>query len=232
MARGEDLLLLNPDAQLAPHSIGGLAGVLHSFPGAGMVGPLVLNPDGTEQAGGRRRLPTPGRAWIQAFGLRRLAKISAAAVRLDFIQAELPLPAAPVEVEAISGACMLVQRAALDRVGGLDEGYFLHCEDLDWCQRFRQAGWRVVFVPEVAVVHDKGACSRTRPLFVQWHLHRGMVRYYRKFLLEAYPAPLHVLVVAAIWARFATLVPVISLHRAIAPLRRWIAHRDDVAREV
>ena len=134
-----------------------------------------------------------------------------------------------MEVEAISGACMLVRRAALDDVGGLDEGYFLHCEDLDWCHRFRQAGWRVLFVPGVRVVHDKGVSSRARPVFVQWHLHRGMVRYYRKFLRDEYPSPLHRpgggrgLGALRRPGRLA-----MGAQRAIASLRRRIARRGDV----
>jgi GT2 family glycosyltransferase len=70
---------------------------------------------------------------------------------------------------------MFVRREALEKVGPLDEGYFLHCEDLDWCERFRRAGFEVLFVPDVTVVHDKGTSSRGRPVRVLWHMHRGMV---------------------------------------------------------
>ena len=64
-----------------------------------------------------------------------------------------------MRVEAISGSFMLVRRAALDEVGPLDEGYFLHCEDLDWFVRFGRAGWGIYLVPDAEVVHHKGACS-------------------------------------------------------------------------
>jgi hypothetical protein len=108
-------------------------------------------------------------------------------------------------VEAILGAFMFVRLEALEEVGLLDEGYFLHCEDLDWCERFRRAGFDVLFVPEVTVVHDKGASSRGRPVRVLWHMHRGMVRYFRKFFRDQYPRPLLWLVVAGVWLRFAVL---------------------------
>ena len=175
--------------------------------GAGMAGCLVLNPDGTEQAGCRRETPTPAKAFLRAFGLAGLARrlgVEGETAR-DFVRRGDPLPARPVEVEAISGAFMFVRRAALETVGPLDEGYFLHCEDLDWCERFRRAGYKVIFVPDVTAVHDQGASSRGRPVRVLWHKHRGMVRYYRKFFREAYPLPLFWLVLAGVWARFAAL---------------------------
>jgi GT2 family glycosyltransferase len=97
---------------------------------------------------------------------------------------------------------MLVRRTAIDQVGLFDEGYFMHCEDLDWCMRFRLAGWRVVFVPDAVVTHEKGVSSRSRPVFVEWHKHRGMARYYRKFFASRYPLILMPFVMLAIWARF------------------------------
>ena len=106
-------------------------------------------------------------------------------------------------MEAISGAFMLVRRGALEAIGALDEGYFLHCEDLDWCMRFREAGQQVLFVPDVAVVHHKGACSKDRPLRVLWHMHRGMIRFYGKFFRDRYPLPMMWLVYAGVWLRFA-----------------------------
>src|SRR5450830_769002 len=72
----------------------------------------------------------------------------------DFLLHEQPLP------RDISGACMLVRREAIEEVGLWDEGYFLHCEDLDWCMRFRQVGWDVLYVPDTKVIHQFGACSR------------------------------------------------------------------------
>ena len=98
---------------------------------------------------------------------------------------------------------MLVRRRALGVVGLLDENYFLHCEDLDWCFRFRQMGLGVLFVPTVRVFHEKGRCSRARPVEIQWHLHKGMVRYFRKNFRDAYPLPLMGFAVLGVWLRFA-----------------------------
>ncbi len=199
-AQAPFLLFLNPDGVAAPGTVARLLEVLQAHPRAGMVGGLLLNPDGSEQGGGRRRLPTPGSALLRALGLTRLSPRVP-----DFHLHRTPLPASPTPVEAISGACMLVRRTALEQVGPWDEGYFLHCEDLDWCWRFRRSGWDILFVPDAPVVHHKGACSRTRPVFVEWHKHRGMLRYYRKFFRDRYPGPLMLLVGLGVWLRFAVV---------------------------
>jgi len=120
----------------------------------------------------------------------------------SFMMVDLPLPRAPEPVEAISGAFMFVRRAALETVGLMDENYFLHCEDLDWCMRFRQAGWEILFVPQVRVVHWKGFSSKARPVVVEYHKHCGMVRFYNKCFRRQYPGALMILVVIAVWLRF------------------------------
>ncbi len=166
-----------------------------------MAGSLLQNPDGSEQAGSRRAVPTPWRSFVRTFGL---ARVFPQYRRLfdDFVLAGQPMPAGPVAMEAISGAFMLVRRSALSEVGLLDEGYFLHCEDLDWCMRFRDAGQSILFVPDVAVVHHKGHCGRDRPVRVLWHMHRGMIRFYGKFFRHQYPRPFLWVVFAGVWARF------------------------------
>lgn len=194
-------LFLNPDCRLEPGALEVMLGVLQETPRAGMVGPLLQNPDGSEQAGGRRGVPTPWRSFVRAFGLSRLSR-RYPRLFSDFLLHTEPLPEGPLEVEAISGACMLVRRSAMEQVGPLDEGYFMHCEDLDWCMRFRQAGWRILFVPGARVLHHLGACSRSRPLFVEWHKHKGMLRFYRKFFRHQYPGVLMGLVALGVWLRF------------------------------
>ena len=216
-ANGEWLLFLNPDCLIRPDTIARMRQALAKHPDAGMAGCLILNPDGTEQAGCRREAPTPAKALLRAIGLARLARrlgVEGGRAR-DFVRQSDPLPTRPVEVEALSGAFMFVRRAALGIVGPLDEGYFLHCEDLDWCERFRRAGYNVLFVPDVTVVHDKGVSSRGRPARVLWHKHRGMVRYYRKFFRQEYPLPLFWAVIAGVWLRFTTLATAALLKQAV-----------------
>ncbi|MGO3999098.1 glycosyltransferase family 2 protein [Pseudomonas sp. Qb1D2] len=205
LSAAPNLFFLNPDTVLAADAIDNLLLALRSAPQIGMVGGFLCNPDGSEQAGGRRVFPTPRRAFMRAFGLSRLSALFPSLLS-DFLLHKEPLPGTPIVVEAISGACMLVKREAIESVGLWDEDYFLHCEDLDWCMRFHQAGWRVLFVPDARVMHVFGGCSRHRPYFVEWHKHRGFLRFYRKFFRRKYPAVLWFSVVIGVWFRFSLVV--------------------------
>lgn len=195
------VLFLNPDSVLEPDALIKMAAALDAADDVGMVGGFLCNPDGSEQPGGRRVFPTPKRAFMRAFGLSPLTRFLPS-VFSDFLLHEEPVPTKPVVVEAISGACMLVKRQAIDDVGLWDSGYFLHCEDLDWCMRFKLRGWKVMFVPDAKVTHLWGACSRSRPYFVEWHKHEGMLRFYQKFFRHKYPGLLWGLVVVGVWFRF------------------------------
>ncbi len=199
------VLLLNPDCLLQTDTVARLIEALQAHATAGMVGPLIRNADGSEQPGCRRRAPTPWRTLMQLLPLSRW--FPNRTQWQGYLMTGEPLPREPTPVEAISGALMLVRRAALAAVGPLDEGYFMHCEDLDWCRRFRHVGWTILFVPDVAVVHHKGTCSRARPVFVSWHKHRGMLRYCRKHLSNAYAWPLLWATYLAIGARFIVTLP-------------------------
>lgn len=201
LATQAHLLFLNPDCILGAGSLRRMVVELDRDSSVGMVGGLLTNLDGSEQGGGRRAVPTPWRSFVRAFGLARLSN-RWPKLFFDFHLHKQPLPGGPVDVEAISGALMLVSRAAIDDVGVWDESYFLHCEDLDWCMRFRQRGWRILFVPDAPVVHHHGHCSRAKPIFVEWHKHKGMVRFYRKFFRHQYPGALMWLVESGVWLRF------------------------------
>jgi GT2 family glycosyltransferase len=198
------VLFLNPDCLLEDNAVEEMLQTFRSVPKLGMVGGLLLNPDGSEQAGGRRAVPTPWRSFVRAFGLTRFANRWPRLFE-DFHLHAHPLPERPIEVEAISGACMLVRRQAMQDVGLWDEGYFLHCEDLDLCMRFRQKGWKVMFAPSARMVHIHGASSKDRKLFVEWHKHKGMLRFYRKFFHHQYPGILMWLVIFGVWLRFAMI---------------------------
>jgi len=205
------ILLLNPDCVVAPGALIAMSDVLHADERTGMVGGYLTSLDGREQGGGRRAVPTPWRSFVRGFGFsrfgKRYPKIAGRFPRLfnDHYMHRQPKPTEPISVEAISGACILMKRAAVDDVGLLDEGYFLHCEDLDLCMRFRKRGWRIMFVPHAPVMHHKGVCSRNRTLFVEWHKHKGMMRFYRKHFRHQYPPALMAVVVAGVWTRFGAI---------------------------
>jgi len=214
-ASGQYLFFLNPDCVVEPDTIQILCTELKNQPDAGMAGGLLLNPDGTEQAGGRRLVPTPWRSFVKAFGLSFLRNFFPKYFS-DFSLHDQQLPSHPVAVEAISGACMFVKREAIERVGLLDEGYFMHCEDLDWCMRFREKDWRIMFVPQAKVIHAKGTCSRSRPIFVEWHKHKGMARFYKKFFYDKYPHLLMWPVLLSVWLRFVMVAAYYSCRRVFA----------------
>lgn len=179
------LFFLNPDCVVEKNAVEQLYETFMLDPTIGMVGGLLLNTDGSAQVGARRVIPTPWRAFVRAFGLYHLQHV-APRVFANFDLYQQPIPKQAVEVESISGACMLVKQAAITDVGELDEHYFMHCEDLDWCMRFRAKQWKIFFQPLARIMHQQGACSAGRPFFVEWHKHKGMLRFYKKFFRQRY----------------------------------------------
>jgi N-acetylglucosaminyl-diphospho-decaprenol L-rhamnosyltransferase len=152
-ASGDYVLLLNPDAWFLGDGLAKLVEFAEGHPEAGVVGPRLLHPDGSLQRS-VRGFPTPWRIATEWFFLRKLAP------RSRMFNAFHGGPAdheSVYEAEWLGGACLLVRRAALDEVGGFDEGFFLFSEEVDWCYRFRQAGWKVLFYPGAEVVHVIGA---------------------------------------------------------------------------
>lgn len=174
---GRRVLLLNPDARLAPGALAAMNAALDRWPDAAAVGPRVVNPDGSLQSCGYR-FPTLLADLRQSRNVDRL---------LSWMVGPGPSsPHAPRategEVDWCDGACMLIRREALDTVGLLDEQYFLYTEEVDWCFNARKAGWRIVVAPDAEVIHHRGQSSAstgsatfTTALMVETRL-----RYYRK----------------------------------------------------
>ncbi|UJW85863.1 glycosyltransferase family 2 protein [Devosia sp. SL43] len=211
-----NLLFLNPDCKVDGAALERLLAALRSDAKVGMVGGYLQNTDGSEQRGGRRRFPTPVDAFKQLFGIRYWLERLGLHHHQDRASTE-PLPTGPVSVDAISGACMLIKTEAMEDVGPWDEGYFLHCEDLDLCKRFALAGWKVIFVPNAIVSHVKGASGGATKVFVELHKHRGMLRFYKKFYEHTYPRPMMWLVTIGVWCHFAAVALLSSLGPEIKP---------------
>jgi GT2 family glycosyltransferase len=188
-APDDAVLFLNPDARCLPGSLAALQGTLVSDDRVGAVGGLLVGDDGREQGGARRLIPTPWRAFVRAFGLWRFSRWWPATFP-DFHLLNAPLSDEPFAVEAVSGACMMVRRSAIDEVGPFDEGYFMHCEDLDLCMRLNRAGWLVWFVPRARIWHALRGTTGGRTIGTEWHKHCGMVRFYRTHFARSHAAPL------------------------------------------
>ena len=150
------VFLLNADAWVLADGLDRLVEFAERQPRAALAGPKLLNPDGTLQRSARG-FPTPWRLATEFFFLRKLAPRSRAvnafyAANWDHAEAR--------EVEWVNGAAMLARRAAIDEVGGIDEGFFMFNEESDWQYRMRQAGWEVWFFPGAEVVHVGGDATR------------------------------------------------------------------------
>jgi N-acetylglucosaminyl-diphospho-decaprenol L-rhamnosyltransferase len=204
-AAGDSLLVLNPDCLLEPDTIERLRAVADSEPRAGILGVSILDRQGCEDKASRRREPTLRRALCSLSGLARFGQRWPGLSGIEMPR--LLQSSVPEAVDAVSGACMFIRREAFDAVGGFDEAYFLHCEDLDLCRRVRDSGFDVLHVPCIALIHEQGSSSHRRPLFVAGHKHRGMWRYFRKFDPAARNPILRALVWSGIWAHFALLAP-------------------------
>jgi GT2 family glycosyltransferase len=216
LAKGDYILFLNPDCIIKPDTLKNMMAVMDSHPEAGITGCLIRNPNGSEQAGSRRYIPTPFRSMIRVL---KLSKFFHNNPELGVLNLHWqPLPDHPVPMEAISGAFMFVRRKAMKEVGPMDDEYFLHCEDLDWFMRFGITGWKILFVPNVEIMHTKGVCSVDRQVRVEWYKHNGMIRFYRKFFRQQYPDGLMYLVVVAVWTRFALLATYLSLKKLVKVL--------------
>ena len=155
---GTYVLLLNADAWMTPGSLDRLVDFADSRPGAAVVGPRLRNPDRTLQRS-VRGYPTVWRLATEYLFLRKLAPRSSALNAFyagGFDHDEVR------SVEVVMGACMLLRRQAIDEVGECDEDYFLFSEETDWCFRFHEAGWDVVFFPGAECVHVRGASHSGR----------------------------------------------------------------------
>ncbi|HIE51062.1 MAG TPA: glycosyltransferase family 2 protein [Armatimonadetes bacterium] len=165
-------VLLNPDCRVQSGSLDALVDFLLTHPEAGAVGPRLTFPDGRLQPTGTPH-PTLKRFFLEVTGLYRLwtPDLNFDPQR-DYGQT--------TEVEVISGACLAVRREVLQTVGLLDEGYFLFYEDLDWCLRMRQAGWKIYYLPRAQVIHDWGGTRRQAGEQVHLTALSSAYRYFRQ----------------------------------------------------
>ena len=214
-ARANAILILNPDTTLAPGAATAMLGYLRLHPEVGALGPRLLNEDGSLQLS-CRRFPTLSTALFNRnSALTRLwprNRFSTSYLMSDWDHD------AVADVDWLSGAAMLLNRAALERVGLFDARYFFAIEDVDLCRRMHAAGYRVVYFPAAEVTHRIGASSRTAPNRVILARHAGMWRYYRTYL-RGRPV-VDGLVGAAIVGRCAVFLLQSTLSRMLAGVTR------------
>ena len=206
VAAGEYVLLLNPDCILPPGALTTLMREINILPGTALAGVHLVNPDGSEQRGGRRNLLTPTSALAEMLGLRSINRH------------HTPMPSETHDVRAISGACMYVRKADYLALGGLDEKFFLHVDDLDFCLRVARAGKRIVCVPAVKIAHLLSTSGHVTSNRVEYLKAKGFIYYFEKHFREALWPGMMPLLKAGIWARYYVrkLFPPTQRHNADA----------------
>jgi GT2 family glycosyltransferase len=175
--RGAFVLVLNPDCVWSPGAVHALAAWMAAHPRCGIAAPRILNTDGSLEYSARGYPDSltflfnryslftrlwPGNPWSRRY------------LMLDWDHES------PRSVDWVSGAAMLARRAAIDRVGPMDEAFFMFNEDVDWCRRMNEGGWTVDYVPAASVVHHIGASKGGASNRVILERHRGMLYYFRK----------------------------------------------------
>lgn len=214
-AGGDFLLCLNPDTEVAPDALRVMLDYLHAHPDVGVAGPRLRYGDGTVQSS-RRRFPTFATALLESTVLQQWSPRNRVLDR--YYIADRP-DDAEQDVDWLTGACLLVRRAVYAQVGGFDEGFFMYSEELDWQKRIRDAGWRIVYLPQAGVLHYEGRSSEQVVPLRHIRFQRSKIRYFRKHHGTAAALALRLFLLATyLWQFFEESAKWLLGHKR--PLRR------------
>lgn len=172
-----NVMLLNPDTIVHKGIFQCVCQYLAEHPEVGAVGPKVLDANGAVQ-GSARAFPN---FFTGAFGRTSLLSRLFPNNRMTLKNVLCAGPDAPKAVDWVSGACMIVRREVISRVGPMDERFFMYWEDADWCRRMREKGWQVVYFPEVFICHDVGKSSDKRPIASLYNFHKSAYLLFEKY---------------------------------------------------
>lgn len=173
---GDRIILINPDTLVERDFFDLLEDFFDAVPKAGIAGPRIIDGDGRLQLSARREV-----SFISGL-LGRTSFLTQLFPKSKMVQRMFPaadVPDGPREVDWVSGACLVLRRGALEKIGGFDERFFMYFEDADLCRRSREAGWPVYYLPHIEVLHLTGASSRSKPHAI-WRLHKSAFLYHRK----------------------------------------------------
>jgi GT2 family glycosyltransferase len=154
IASGKYILLLNPDTEIVQDALSILIQFMETHPEVGLCGPLLTYPDGTHQSS-RRRFPTLSvlfleSTWLEKYAPRRILR--------HYYQQDIA-DTITQQVDWVTGSAMMIRHEVWKQVGGLDEGFFMYSEELDWCRRIKASGWHIMYVPQAKVIHHEGKSS-------------------------------------------------------------------------
>ena len=212
---GQYILVLNNDTWMHEGALDAMMAYLDEHSDAGIVGPKVLSGDGSLQQQCRRRIPTPTAALLYFSGVAKLFPKNPKVAGYLMTAAD---ENETTEVDAVSGACLMVRRAVLDQLQGFDEEYYLYGEDMDFCWRTKLAGWKVVYHPAATITHfgGQGGTGKKR-LYATIEWHRAMWIFYRKHRAPRVAFPERALVYSGIALKGALAVAFNALRRSTTP---------------
>ena len=180
---GEYVLIINTDTIVRRDTLRAMAEFLDAHPEAGACGCKILDPDGTLQLDSRRGFPTPVAAFCKMSGLSRLFPNHPVISHYHMTYLD---PEQTAAVEVLSGSCMMLRKTAMDQVGLLDEDYFMYGEDIDWCYRIHQVGWKVFYVPTTEIIHFRGESGRGVPLRILYRKSQAMSIFVNKHMARRF----------------------------------------------
>ncbi len=217
--KGRHVLLLNSDAFVHPGAIGSLVKHLEATPSAGVIGPRLLNEDGSLQYS-CRTFPNPVAALFRNTPLGRIFPKNR--FTRDYLMSDWD-HLTEKSVDWVSGAALMIREEALAQVGSLDQDYFMFCEDMDICWRVRQCGFEVKYFPDAVVTHKIGASTSKAPNRMIFRFHRSMLLFFKKHQLRTVNPLLrpgaYLLAAAGLTARASFFL----VRNQFDRLRRWLA---------
>ncbi len=180
---GNYILLLNPDTLILQNALEKMVEFMDGNPSVGICGCKVLNEDGTFQLACRRTIPTPGVAFFRLTGLSTLFPRNKIMAKYNLTYID---PDERQEVDAVSGAFLMIRRELVEDIGLLDERFFMYGEELDWCLRAKKAEWTVMYYPGAEIIHYKGECSKFNHRKAAFEFYRSMYLFHKKHFAENY----------------------------------------------
>jgi GT2 family glycosyltransferase len=200
------ILLLNPDTLVIGDAVDRVMKYMDAHPKVGICGCKVLNKDQTLQLACRRSIPTPKVAFFRLSGLSRVFPNNQTVARYNLTYLN---PDEPHEVDAVSGAFLMIRREAVDEIGLLDERFFMYGEELDWCLRAKRAGWTVMYHPDAEIIHYKGESTKSNCRKAALEFYRAMYLFHKKHFAQDCSAATNLLIYTGIvfkalfsWRRF------------------------------
>lgn len=187
-------LLLNPDTEVPADALYSMVQFMDSRPDIGIAGPKLVLPDGSLDKACRRGFPTPLVSFYHFAGLAKLFPKNEQFGRYNMTFAD---PDDELEVDSVVGAYLQIRKETIEKIGLMDESYFMYAEDIDWCFRAKEAGWKVWYYAPVTIYHVKRAASK-KNVKAQFEFWRAMLIFYRKHYRQTTPTIVHSLILLAL----------------------------------